>query len=75
MLTDASTTAMGPVLQQRKQEAWKPIALFSKKKNPAQQKYCLSNREPLAIYEAVKGFRHMLDAWYFVIFTDRKPLT
>jgi hypothetical protein len=31
--------------------------------------------ELLAIYEAVKHFLHMLEAWHFVIFTDHKPLT
>ena len=43
--------------------------------NMAQQKYSAYNRELLAIYEAVKHFRHMLEARHFVIFTDHKPLT
>jgi cleavage and polyadenylation specificity factor subunit 1 len=29
----------------------------------------------LAIYEAVKHFRHMLKARHFIIFTNHKPLT
>jgi hypothetical protein len=29
----------------------------------------------LAIYEAVKHFRHIMDARHFVIITDHKPLT
>jgi hypothetical protein len=29
----------------------------------------------LAIYEAVKYFRHMLEARHFVIFTDHTPVT
>jgi len=41
----------------------------------AQQKYSAYNRELLAIYEAVKHFRHMLEARHFVIYTDHKPMT
>jgi hypothetical protein len=39
LVTDASTSAMGAVLQQRVDNAWQPLAFFSKKLNPAQQKY------------------------------------
>ena len=74
LLTDSSTTAMGAVLQQRTQDAWQPIALFSPKISKAQQKYSDNDRELLAIYEAVKHFRHMLEARHFVNFTDHKPL-
>jgi hypothetical protein len=28
----------------------------------------------LAIYDDVKHFRHMLEARYFIIFTDHKPI-
>jgi cleavage and polyadenylation specificity factor subunit 1 len=75
LVTDASTTAMGAVLQQRSHNAWQPLAFFSKKMSPAQQKYSAYDRELLAIYEAVKYFRHMVEARHFVIFTDHKPLT
>jgi cleavage and polyadenylation specificity factor subunit 1 len=74
LVTDASTTAMGTVLQQRTQDAWQPLAFFLKM-NTAQQKYSMYDRELLAIYEAVKHFRHMLEARKFVIFTDHKLLT
>jgi cleavage and polyadenylation specificity factor subunit 1 len=53
-------SAMDAVLQQRVKNAWQPLT-FSKKLNPAQQKYSAYNRELLAIYEAVKQFRHMLE--------------
>jgi hypothetical protein len=74
LVTDASTSAMGAVLQQRVKNAWQPLA-FSKKLNPAQQKYSAYDRELLAIYEAVKHLRHMPEARYFTIFTDNKPIT
>jgi cleavage and polyadenylation specificity factor subunit 1 len=66
---------MGAVLQQRVANAWQLLAFFSKKLIAAQQKYSAYDRELLAVYEAVKHFRHMLEARHFTIFTDHKPLT
>jgi cleavage and polyadenylation specificity factor subunit 1 len=73
LVTDTSTSAMGGVLQ-RVKNAWLPLAFFLKKLNPAQQKYPAYDRELLAIYEAVKHFRHMVEACNFIICTD-KPIT
>jgi hypothetical protein len=42
---------MGVVLQQRVDNAWQPLAFFSRKLNPTQQKYSAYDRELLAIYE------------------------
>jgi hypothetical protein len=75
LVTDASTSAMGAVLQQRVDNAWQPLVFFSKKLNPAQQKYSAYDRELLAVYEAVKHFRHMLEVRHFIIFTDHTPIT
>jgi cleavage and polyadenylation specificity factor subunit 1 len=75
LVTDASTSAMGAVLQQRVDNAWQPLAFFSRKLNPAQSKYSAYDRELLAVYEAVRHFRHMLEARHFIIFTDHKPIT
>jgi cleavage and polyadenylation specificity factor subunit 1 len=65
---------MGAVLQQLVNDAWQPLAYFSKELDPTQQKYSAYDRELLAIYEAVKHFRHMLEARHFTIFTDHKPI-
>jgi cleavage and polyadenylation specificity factor subunit 1 len=65
---------MGAVLQQFVNEDWQPLAFFAKKLNPTQQKYSAYDRELLAIYEAVKHFRQMLEARHFTIFTDHKPI-
>jgi cleavage and polyadenylation specificity factor subunit 1 len=75
LVTDASTTATVAVLQQRTHNTWQPLTFFSKKMSTSQQKYSAYDRELLAIYEAVKHFRHMLEARHFVISTDHKPLT
>jgi cleavage and polyadenylation specificity factor subunit 1 len=74
-VTGASKSAMGVVLQKRMKNAWQPLVFFSKKLNPAQQKYSAYDRQLLAIHEAVKHFRHMLEARYFIIFTDHKTIT
>jgi cleavage and polyadenylation specificity factor subunit 1 len=66
---------MGAVLQQRVDNAWQPLAFFSRKLNPAESKYSAYDRELLAVYEAVSHFRHMLEARHFIIFTDHKPIT
>jgi cleavage and polyadenylation specificity factor subunit 1 len=66
---------MGAVLQQRVDNAWQPLACFSKKLSAAQEKYSACDRELLAVYEAAKHFRHMLEARHFTVFTDHKPIT
>lgn len=73
--TDASTTGIGAVLQQFKQERWVPVAFFSKGLNQAQKKYSPFDLELLSVYEAVKHFRFYLEGLNdFTIFTDHQPL-
>lgn len=75
LVTDASSSALGAVLQQLVEEEWQPLAFFSKKLNKAQQCYSAYDRELLAIYESVKHFRYMVEGRHFVIYTDHKPIT
>ena len=75
IMTDASDVAVGAVLQQLQHNEWRPIAYFSRKLNTAQTKYSTFDRELLAIYLAVKHFRHFVEGYQFHIFTDHKPLT
>jgi hypothetical protein len=49
LITDASTSARGAVLQQQFSNAWQPLAFCSKKLNPAQQKYVACDRELLSL--------------------------
>jgi cleavage and polyadenylation specificity factor subunit 1 len=65
---------MEAVLQQQVQDIWQPLAFFSRKLSPAQQKYSAYDRELLSIYVAVRYFRHMLEARHFTIISDHKPL-
>jgi cleavage and polyadenylation specificity factor subunit 1 len=75
LVTDASTTAIVAVLQQRVQDVWQPLAFFSRKLSPAQQKYSAYDRELLVIYEVVRYFRHTLEARHFTFLKDHKPNT
>lgn len=74
LVTDASDFAIGGVLQQLMEGNWQPLAFFSRKLSPTQQKYSPYDRELLAIYESIKYFRHWLEATSFTIYTDHKPL-
>lgn len=74
LVTDASNSALGAVLQQLVHNNWQPLAFFSKKFNKAQQQYSAYDRELLAIYESVKHFRYMVEGRHFTIYTDHKPL-
>ena len=75
LMTDASDTAVGAVLQQYIDCTWHPISLFSKKMKPAERRYSTFDRELLAVYLAIKHFRHFLEGRQFHVLTDHKPLT
>ena len=75
IFSDASDFAVGAALQQWVNGSWQPLDFFSKKLSPAETKYGAYDRELLAIYLAVKHFRHMVEARSFRIYTDHKPIT
>lgn len=74
LFVDASNFAVGASLNQLQNETWRPISFFSKKLNATQQKYSAYDRELLAIYLAIKNFRHLIEGRDFTIYTDHKPL-
>lgn len=74
LMTDASDTCAGAVLQQKVNDSWQPLGYFSKRFTKAQQKYSTYDRELLAIYMAVKHFRYLFEGNNPTIFTDHKPL-
>ena len=75
IMTDASDTAVGAVLQQEVDNHWRPIAFFSRKLTPAESRYGAFDRELLAVYLVVKHFQHFVEGRDFHILTDHKPLT
>ncbi len=74
IMTDASDTAVGAVLQQYVGDQWLPISYFSKALQPAESRYSTFDRELLAMYLAVKHFRYFVEGRNFYILTDHKPL-
>jgi len=44
LFVDASQYALGAALQQNSKQSWEPLAFFSKKFNPSQQKWCIYDR-------------------------------
>ena len=74
IMTDASSFAVGAVLQQYIKHQWCPIAYFSKKLKPSAIKYSTFDRELLAVYLAIKHFCYFVEGREFQVFTDHKPL-
>ena len=74
LAVDASDYAIGAVLQQRVNDTWKPLGFMTKSLSPAQRKYSAYDRELLAMYTAVKRFRHAVERGNFAIYTDHNPL-
>ena len=75
IMTDASNKAVGAILQQKLGADWHPISYFSRKLNVAETKYSAFDRELLAVYLAIKHFRHFVEGRPFHVLTDHKPLT
>ncbi|UYV66809.1 hypothetical protein LAZ67_4002930, partial [Cordylochernes scorpioides] len=75
LTVDASDFAVGAALHQQVGTNFQPIAFFSRKLDAAQRKYSAYDRELLALYLAIKHFRHLLEGRQFPVYTDHKPLT
>ncbi|BHF65382.1 hypothetical protein SprV_0200839200 [Sparganum proliferum] len=75
LMTDALSTAVGPSLQQTVDGVLQTLVFFPKKLNPADTRYSVFGRELLAVYLAIRHFRHFLDGREFVVLTDHKPLS
>jgi len=73
--TDASFSGMGAVLSQVQNGRERVIEYGSKKFSNAEQKYCVTRKELLAIYTFLLQYRHYLLGRKFKIRTDHKALT
>lgn len=74
LMTDASNTCMGAVLQQKVSGSWQPLGYFSKKLTSTEQKYSTYDRELLAIYKSIKYFRKLFEGRSLTVYTDHKAL-
>ena len=75
METDASDLALRACISQNQNGNWHPIAYFSRKFSPAEQKYDVHNKELLAIISALQHWRvYMHSCSELEILTDHKNL-
>ena len=72
--TDASDIAIGAVLEQVLHGTKQPLAFFSRKLSLTESRYSTFDRELLAVYAAVRHFRHLVEGSSFTIQTDHLPL-
>lgn len=75
LMTDASDTCVGAVLQQSSNGKWIPIGYFSKAMSQTEQKYSAYDRELLAIYLAIQYFQNQVEGRQLIVYTDHKPIT
>jgi len=74
IMVDASDVAIGDIFQQHVEGKWEPISFFSKRLQPAETKCSTFSRELLAVYLAIRNFRHALEGWQFCVYTDHRLL-
>ena len=72
--TDASNTGVGGILSQVQEGKERVICYGSKKLDKAQQNYCVTRRELLAVITFVTQFRHYLLGQEFLLCTDHGSL-
>ena len=72
--TDASGHAIGAVLSQMQKDQEQVVAYYSRTMNRAEQQYCVTRKELLAIVEAVKHFHPYLYGHHFIIRSDHAAL-
>ena len=73
--TDASSIATGAVLSQIQNGEEKVIAYASNILSSAQQKYCTTRREILAVHRYILMFKHYLIGSEFKVRTDHRAIT
>ena len=73
--TDASDVGLGAVMEQLYEGKWHPTEFWSRKLKPAETRYSATDKEWLAVVEAVSThWRHLLEGKPCIIRTDHKPL-
>jgi len=72
--TDASDYAIGAVLSQKQNGTEYPVAFGSRKLSNAEQRYCVTRKELLSVYNFVNQYKHYLLGRRFIIRTDHKAL-
>lgn len=71
---DASTTGLGAILSQKRDNVEHPVAFASRTLTPSEEKYAPFHLEYLAMVWAAKHFKPYLIGQQFTMRTDHKPL-
>jgi hypothetical protein len=74
LVTDASDTQIGGVMQQKSKDHWQPLGFFSRKLTDTESRYSTFDCELLAAQEAIKHFHHFCEGRLFQLWTEHKPL-
>uniref|UniRef100_A0A0P4ZJF0 RNA-directed DNA polymerase n=2 Tax=Daphnia magna TaxID=35525 RepID=A0A0P4ZJF0_9CRUS len=74
LFTDACEYGIGAVLSQMQDGQEHPIAYSSRQLTKAETKYSTTEKEALAVVDAIKYFRHYLLDKPFEIISDHRPL-
>ena len=73
--TDASDVGIGAVLEQFHEGIWRPVEYWSRKLKPAETRYSATDKEWLAVVDAVsKHWRYLVEGRSIIVQTDHKPL-
>lgn len=71
---DASSYRLGPVLLQKEEEQWKPVAYASRAMTETEQWYAQVEKEALAVTCGCERFQDFLIGRHFAMETDHKPI-
>jgi hypothetical protein len=71
---DASGVAVGGVLLQQHEELWHPVAYYSRKLSPTEQRYATRERECWAVKQCLVEWRHYLLGAAFTVISDHESL-
>jgi len=74
LTADASAHAIGACLHQVVDGESSPLSFFSRQLSNVESRYSTFDRELLAIFVAIKKWRHLVSGSALTIFTDHKPL-
>ena len=75
METDALDLALGACITQERDRQWHPIAYYSRKFTPAEERYDVHNKELIAIVDALQHWRVYAESCLdFTIYIDYKNL-
>ena len=73
--TDASDVGLGAVLEQKVENIWRPVEFWSRKLKSAETRYSATDKEWLAVVEAVSShWRPLLEGRETIVRTDHRPL-